>query len=756
MNDENKLRQRAFYYTHIIADPRDENTVYGLNTRLYRSVDGGATFDSIPVPHGDVHDLWINPADPRIMIVADDGGAQITLNGGKTWSTYMNQPTAELYDVIVDDAFPYRLYAGQQDNTTISVPAWFSSNTLHPKQHWENVGGCETGPVGLNPAHPEVIYSGCYGGIIDRWDRRTQQRRWVSIYPQEQSGEAAYNLRYRFQWVAPIVVSPHDPNVVYHASQYVHRSTDGGMTWETISPDLTTNTREQQDYAGGPIDHDITGVEIYNTIFSLAVSPHAPDEIWAGSDDGRVHVTRDGGATWTDVTPKGMPKYGTVDEIEISPHRAGRVFIAVHRYRLADFRPYIFRTDDYGRSWRLLTDGKNGIPADYPVRTVREDPDREGLLYAGTEFGLFVSFDDGGHWQPLQLNLPITPVTGMRVRHRDLIVATQGRSFWILDDVTPLHQITDEVARSSVWLYRPRDAYRVNMRGVEAEGEPVPEPPPGNALVFYYVKRKPQGEVRLEILDGAGGVVRTFSSDSAIAAEHDEKPLEAKAGMNRVVWDLTYPGPDTLGGIVISGFTGGVKAPPGEYAARLTVGSESQTRSFRVLPDPRLTDVTQADYEEQFRLAVAVRDTVSRIYDAIRTIRTVRGQLESVGVRAEEAGYAERIRALADSIARALTAVEEELRQTKNKSDQDALRYPPKLDTEYLTLYAYVTGVDNYGYGGPEGRPTRGAYERFEHLNAEWEIQRSRLDAALGRVKEFNALAREQGVPAVTVPAGGS
>ncbi|MEE9132427.1 MAG: glycosyl hydrolase, partial [Gemmatimonadota bacterium] len=316
-NKENKLRQRAFYYTHIVADPQDENTVYGLNTQLFRSIDGGKTFENVDVPHGDVHDLWIDPDDPKIMIVANDGGGQVTLNGGKTWSTYMNQPTAELYDVIVDNDFPYRLYAGQQDNTAISIPAWFSSNTLHPKEHWENIGGCETGPVGLHPDHTEVIYGGCYSGIIDRWDRTTGQRRWVSIYPQEQSGEAAYNLKYRFQWVAPIVVSPHDPNVVYHGSQFVHRTTDGGMTWETISPDLTTDTREHQDYAGGPIDHDITGVEVFNTIFAISISPHSPDVIWVGSDDGRVHLSRDNGSSWKDITPKDMPEYGTVDEIEL-------------------------------------------------------------------------------------------------------------------------------------------------------------------------------------------------------------------------------------------------------------------------------------------------------------------------------------------------------------------------------------------------------------------------------------------------------
>ncbi|UCF21611.1 MAG: glycosyl hydrolase [Gemmatimonadota bacterium] len=753
VNAENKLRQRAFYYTHVVADPQDENTVYALNVLFYRSIDGGATFDSIPVPHGDIHDLWINPKDPTLMVVANDGGAQVTLNGGESWSTYMNQPTAELYDVIVDNSFPYRLYAGQQDNTTISVPAWSSSNSLHPKENWLNAGGCETGPVGLHPDYPERIYAGCYGGIIDRLDVSTGERRWVTLYPEERSGQAARELKYRFQWVAPIAVSPHDPDVVYHASQYVHRSANGGMSWETISPDLTTNTPEHQDYAGGPIDHDITGVEIFNTVFSIVVSPHSPDVIWAGSDDGRVHITTDAGVTWTDITPRGMPARGTVDEIEVSPHQAGRAFLAVHRYREGDLAPYIFATDDFGGSWRLLTDGRNGIPADYPVRTVREDPDHRDLLYAGTELGIFVSFDGGRNWGSLQSNLPITPITGLRVAHKDLIVATQGRSFWILDDITPLHQLGNEVLSLPAYLFTPRPAYRVNARGVEAEGEPVPQPAPGNALIHFYLASEPTDEVRLEVLDTEGALVRAFSSDSAVAAREGGKPLEPHVGLNRVVWDLTYPGPDTLGGVVIAGFAGGVKAPPGTYQIRLTLGEMQETRLFSVLSDPRIADVSQFEFDEQFRLSVAVRDTISRLYDAIRNIRAARDQLVNISSRGESAGYPPEVVAAADSIVRRLTEVEGELRQTRSESEQDPLRFPPKLDTQLLTLYGFVTGVDNYSYGGPEGKPTEGAYERFEDLSARWREVSAQLRLILETdVAALNARIQGAGVPAIIVP----
>ncbi len=755
VNGDNALRQRAFYYTQVVADPNDENTVWGLNVRLHRSIDGGKTFEEVEVPHGDIHDLWISPADSRIMVVGNDGGGQVTLNGGESWSTYLNQPTAELYDVVVDNGFPYRLYAGQQDNTTISVPAWLTANTLSAREGWENVGGCETGPVGLHPDHPEVVYAGCYSGIIDRWDRTTQQRRWIQIYTQVQDGEAASNLRYRFQWVSPIVVSPHDPSVVYHASQHVHRSTDRGDSWETISPDLTTNDRARQDYAGGPIDHDITGVEVFSTIFSLAVSPHSPEVIWAGTDDGRVQITRDGGGSWADITPNGMPERGTVDEIDLSVHQPGRAFLAVQRYREDDWRPFIYRTDDFGGSWTLLTTGTNGIPADYPVRTVREDPERRGLLYAGTEFGVFISFDDGRRWQPLQLNLPITPVTGLRVAHDDLILSTQGRSFWILDDVTPLRQLSQEVSTSRVHLFAPRAAYRSNAGSGDDEADGSwPAGLPGKSLLHYYLPAAPgTEEVRLEIRDPGGRLVRTFTSDSAKAERDRLERIEPRAGMNRVAWDLTYAGPKVLQQAVISGYDGGVKAPPGMYDLTLTAAGSSHTGRIEVRADPRQQGVTQEDYEEQARLGLAIRDSVTRVYDALRVVRSVREQLKAFGERMAEAGYPAELRTLADSVGARLAAVEDELRQTKNQSDQDNLRYPPRLDQQYLNLYAYVTGGDNYAFGGPDGRPSRGAYERFDELNGEWGVLKARLQAVLETdVPEFNRALQRSGVEGVIVP----
>ena len=755
VNSENKLRQRAWYYTHVQADPNDENTVWGLNVNLFRSVDGGKTFDPVDVPHGDIHDLWINPTDSDIMVVGDDGGAQVSVTGGDSWSTYYNQPTAELYDVAVDNGFPYRVYGAQQDNTGISIPAWTSAHTLYPKATWEYPAACETGPIAFHPDHPDIIYGGCYGGAINRMDMRTDQRRNVIAYPQLQLGQAGRDLRERFQWVSPIVVSPHDRNVVYHASQRIHRSTDGGMTWEAISPDLTTDTPEHQDYAGGPINHDVTGVEIFNTVFALAVSPHDPQVLWAGSDDGRVHVTRDGGTTWNDVTPSNMPALGTVDEIDLSAHVPGRAIMAVHRYRLDDFRPYVFGTDDYGRTWRLLTNGANGIPADHPVRTVREDPDRRGLLYAGTEFGIFVSFDDGAHWQSLQRNLPVTPITGMQVRHRDLIVSTQGRSFWILDDITPLHELLDSPPGvGAAHLYTPRDAYRVNMTGVQEEFSP--EPHPGGAIVYYYLPHAADsGRLSIDIVDAAGRTVRVFTPDSAASARAGQTGLPADSGMHRVVWDLTYRGPELAEGAVIWGYTGGVKAPPGQYQARLVDGEMTLARAFRVLPDPRLTDVAQADYEEQFRVAMQVRDSLSQVHGAIDDIRSAKEQMESAVARAREVGRADDVSTAADSIAEKLTAVEELLNQTKSESGQDPIRFPGMLDNQLVEVYNYVTGPDGYISGGPEGSPTPAAVERLIDLNQQWSELRGRLQVIFNQdLARFNQLIESLGIPAVTIDRG--
>jgi len=544
INRDRNLRTRHWYYSHIIADPVDENTVYVLNASMYRSIDAGDSFQSIRVGHGDTHDLWIDPHDPERMILGDDGGAEISGNGGSSWSPLSNQPTAEIYRVTVDNQFPYRVYGAQQDNSTLSV----ASQGRGAQQDWYTVGGCESGHIAVDPRDPNIAYAGCYIGMITRYDHTTGGRRDIDVYPVLVDGVAPRDLEYRFQWNAPILISPHDPDALYHTSQVVHLSRDGGQSWETISPDLTTDDPEKQGLPGGPLQHDHTSVEVYNTIFAFVESPHSAGELWAGSDDGLIHLSRDGGATWADVTPPQMPVEGTVNTLDISPHRAGRVIATVYNYRMNDFAPYVFQTDDYGASWEMLTDGGNGIPADTPVRVVREDPDREGLLYAGTEFGMFISFDDGAHWQPFQLNLPVTPVTDLRVHEQDLVVATQGRSFWILDDLTPLHEITDDVAAAPAHLFSPRAAIRGDGRGAR------------QAVIHYYLADEPEGPVSLEILDAAGNVIRTFTGRAGSAAGAGGgspggrgggrggfgggSRLLVSAGMNRFTWNLQYRGPN--------------------------------------------------------------------------------------------------------------------------------------------------------------------------------------------------------------------
>lgn len=775
-NSDNNLRQRAWYYTHVQADPVDRNTVYALNTSLYRSVDGGATFEVIPVPHGDVHDLWIHPDDPDRMVVADDGGAQVTVNGGETWSTYFNQPTAELYDVMVDNGFPYRLYGAQQDNTTISVPAWSDVNTLYPKEHWQNVGGCETGPIALDPDRPHVVYAGCYGGVMDRYDLSTGQRRNVMLYPQLQLGMAAKDLRHRFQWVSPMLVSVHDHRTLYHASQYVNRSRDEGATWETISPDLTTNTPEHQEQSGGPINADVTGVEIYNVVFSLAESASDPDEIWAGSDDGRVHVTRDGGANWTEITPAEMPALGTVDEIELSAHAPGRAYLAVHKYRMDDFRPYVFRTDDYGASWTLAVDG---IPADYPVRTVREDPEREGLLFAGTEFGVFVSFDGGGRWQSFQRNLPIVPVTGMRLAHDDLIVSTQGRSFWIMDDMSPLRELdaalangagsadgagdaTEAGSPAGAYLFTPRDVRRLTNVGPTFLAELSPEPRPAGALIHFYMPEEyDDGDsLRIEVVDSRDQVVRTFSPDSAVADEPGGVQIDPQPGLNRIAWTLSYAGPELPEGAVQWGYTGGVAAPPGEYRVRMTEGETAggamSERAFTLLPDPRIDDVAAGGYEEQFRVAIEARDSINAITRAIEDLAAVREQVQSAMERARSAEVEGELQALADTLRDKSTGITEDLMQTKNQSSQDPIRFPPRLDNQWMELYGRVTGTDGYISGGADGPPQQGTLERMDDLLQEWEDVRVRyLDLLENELARFNEAVERLGLPAVVLPQRG-
>jgi hypothetical protein len=709
-----------------------------MNAGCYKSVDGGKNFDRVRVPHGDNHDLWINPNDNRILINSNDGGANVSFNSGNSWSTQLNQPTAEFYRVTVDNQFPYRVYGAQQDNSTISVPSQ-SPGGLTPQEHWFNAGGMESGHIAVDPRDPNIIFAGNYIGMITRLDRSRGHIREVTTYPEMHDGLAPRDIRYRFQWNAPIRFSPHDPTALYHTSQYVHRSTNGGQSWEIISPDLTTNNDKYQDIPGGPIQHDHTGVELYTTIFTFEESPVEPGVFWVGTDDGLVHISRDNGKNWKNITPPEMPEEGTVNMIDPSSSEAGRAHMAVYKYRENDFHPYIFRTNDYGASWESLADGKNGIPEDHFVRVVREDPARRGLLYVGTEFGLYVSFDNGTHWQSLQLNLPVTPITDLAVHKNDLVVATQGRSFWILDDLTPLHQLSDQVSASDAFLFKPGVAYRTQMGGFRSGGD-APETRPQGTLIFYILNTVPESEITLEILTSDDELIRSYSSKT----KEKKERLPIEKGMNRFVWDLKYRKPETIKGSIMSlSRVDGTPVAPGVYKVRLKAGDSVLNQEFLVKKDPRW-EATQADLEAQFELGMQVGSLLAESHTMIRRIRAVREQASGISSRAIEAGFDKKLDEASEAFSKKLTEVEDELIQRSNETGQDPINYPPKIDNQI----AYLLGIVNT----QDAKPTQGCYERFENLKMELAQIKVQLDGILETdLKAFNRLLDEEGVGRIIV-----
>lgn len=742
VNEERRLRQRAFYYTRIYADPKDRETVYVLNTGLYRSTDGGKTYRPIRVPHGDNHDLWIAPNDPQRMINSNDGGANVSFNGGETW-TAQNYPTAQFYHVITTRHFPYHVCGAQQDNSTACVPSKGWRHLVNPRGDFREflyaVGGGESGYIAADPENPNVFYAGSYGGLLTRYDHATGQERNIQVWPENPMGHSAQDIRERFQWTFPIVISPVVASVLYVGSQHLWRSTDEGQTWERISPDLTRADPRTMGPSGGPITLDQTGVETYATIFTIAPSRHEANTIWVGSDDGLVHLTRDGGRNWANVTPKDLPEFSRISLIEASPHRPGSAYLAANRYQLDDRAPYLYRTDDYGRTWTKIV---TGIPMGHFVRAVREDPKREGLLFAGTEHGVHVSFDNGGRWQPLSLNLPDVQVPDLIVEENDLVIATHGRSFWILDNIAPLREMTPQVAQASVHLFQPVDPVRSVDAGV---------------TVQYYLKG-PAQKVTLEFLDADGKVLRSFEGSSAdtVRTERAEEPqfgppqreprVPARAGAHRFVWDLRYPGPTTFEGMIFwAAGRQGPKAPPGTYQVRLTANGQTMTRSFRIKMDPRLEGVSAADLQAQFELALQIRDRVSQANEAVVRIREVKKQLEDRASRSDR----EPVRSLARSLEERLSAVEREIYQVRLESNQDPLNFPIKLNNKIAYLLRVVESA--------EARPTAAAQEVFRYLSAQLDEQIQRLQRELDDgLPQLNRELQAQGLEPVTAGKAGA
>jgi photosystem II stability/assembly factor-like uncharacterized protein len=733
------LRARPWYYTEVFADPLDENTVYVLSAPMMKSVDGGRTFARVATPHGDNHDLWINPEDSRVMINANDGGANISFNGGESWSTQANQPTVQFYRVNTDNRFPYHVYGGQQDNSSVAIASWSAGGI--GREAWYPVSGCESAVPAFDKDDPRYVYGGCYMGIMSEFDHRTGGNRNVQAYPVMPAALQAREMKYRFNWSAPIVVSQFDPGTIYHAGNVLLRSRDRGRSWEEVSPDLTRAQDEKMGFGGGPITNEGAGGEIYGTLAYVAESPLQEGLLWTGSDDGLVHVTRDGGETWTDVTPEGLPE-GLVNAVDPSPHDPARAYIAFTRYKFDDFTPVAFKTEDYGESWAPIS---NGFAPDHWVRVVREDPVRPGLLYAGTEAGVYVSFDDGEAWKSLQLDLPLTPITDLQVQRdrNDLVASTSGWGFWVLDDLSPLQQ-QDEARGEAFHLFRNRAAYRaVGLGGGGGSGD-TGENPPNGAILDFHLQEVPEGGVTLDILAGDGEMVRSFSTEPDEDAGQER--LSVKAGMNRFVWNLRYPAVYRVPDLYAFGSLQGRRVIPGSYTARLVVGGEERISEIRVLKDPRV-ETTQAQYEAQEALLREIVRETEDLHRNVVRLGSVREQVEGILERAEGMEGMDRVKGLGASFVDSLTMVEDSLVQWRTYDGQTVLNAPSRINFQYIYLMGSVESSDD--------GVNQGAREVLRDLNARWHPLRERMKVLLEKgVATFNEAVTAAGIPPVGVGGG--
>ena len=718
VNDDGRFRQRAWYFSKVYADPKSPDTVYLVNTGLFRSVDGGKTFNLLPARHGDHHGLWIDPQNPNRIANANDGGVNISTDGGKTWTTQNNQPTAQFYHVAVDNAFPYHIYGAQQDNSNVGIANQTDSGVIG-RENWFVAGGGECGFVVPDPRDWHIIYSN-NEGYITRYDKNKEEVQDVSVWPLDNAGHGAANLVHRFQWVSPLMLSPHNPDVLYTAAECVFKSSDHGQSWTQISGDLTRNDKSKQQPSGGPLTNDITSVEYYDTVFALAESPVNKGTIWAGTDDGLVQVTSDDGQHWSNVTPK-MPEWSTVDLIDPSPHDGNTAYIAVDRHKLDDFKPYIFKTTNLGKTWSAIV---NGIPDGAYVHAVREDPKRKGLLYAGTETGVFVSFDDGAHWQPLQLNLPVSPIHDLVVKDDDLVVATHGRSFWVLDDLTPIRQLNKQSLTADVILYQPQTGLRLHYPTEFDRRQPVGDNPPPGAIINYYFKTAPKDEVSLDILDTSGKVVRHLSSKEKKEGEQPpewpdrvERPktIPANEGMNRFAWDLRYNDPVQIPGAFYTGE--GPKGPlalPGDYQVKLTLGGKSQTAPLHLAIDPRTKDAGPA-LQKQFTLSMQVNDRISQLHQAVNEIRDLKSQIQTLHKRFGDDQRLKPALDAADQLDHKMSEVEQQLIQVNMKGSEGNLAFPNTLNERFDTFSHTIDAGDT--------EPTKPQLDVFQLLSSQLEDQ---------------------------------
>ncbi len=745
LNGNRDLVARAWYYIKVFADPQDADGVYVLDASPYHSTDGGVTMQTVRIPHGDTHDLWISPSDSRVLELTDDGGATISYDRGKTWSTQNNQPTAQFYRVSVDDRFPYWVYGGQQDNSSVMIASRTMGSGIGWKD-WDPGPGCESAYLAFDPKDPRYVYGGCYQGIIEELDTQTGLTRGVQAAPYLGLASIPKDVEYRFNWNAPIIVSHHDPRVIYHGANVLLKSTDRGHTWKAISPDLTRNDTTKQGPGGFPYTNEGAGGEVYNTIFALAESPRDAGVIWVGSDDGLVHVTRDGGSTWADVTPQGLGE-AQINAIDVSPHTAGKAYVVATKYKFGDFRSYVYRTTDWGASWTSLG---AAFPVGSWARVLREDPSRPGLLYAGTELGFYLSFDDGASWQRARSNLPVVPITDLVVHDGDVVAATQGRGFWILDDVSPLRQLAAGKATAAPALFEPGKAIRTG--GFPGRNPDEGANPPAGAVVYYALPANVDGPVTLDVLDASGAVLRHYSTAAPdtvkmLSGSAAPERLPARAGLNRFVWDLRPEPLTPVPDVFINGDLSAGRVAPGEYGLRLAAVGDTSRARLTVAPDPRI-QASPADYAAQQQVLRAVGDDVDAMHGAWIRADHVRKQLETLaGALKDRADHPE-LADSAQSLARRIADWQSTIIQSKQKTFQDVINFRNGLDAQYLYLKDQVDAV--------EPAPTEGVRQRLQELQSEWQRRAATLQDLLGtEVPALNARIRDAGVGPVIVPKGG-
>jgi photosystem II stability/assembly factor-like uncharacterized protein len=747
-SEDRLIQTRSWYYMNITADPQNADVVYVMNADVMKSIDGGVRFAKLPATHGDNHQFWINPKDSRLQANANDGGVSVSLDNGKSWSTQDNQPTAQFYHVLVDDVYPYRLYSGQQDNSSVIIKSRSDGSTIGERD-WEDGPGCESANIGVDRRNPRYVYGGCYVGILEEADMTTGLQRSIMPWPELGLTEPSDRTRYRFNWTAPAVVSQHNPNVVYHGGNVLFRTTDRGHSWAPISPDLTRNDKATQGFGGTPITNEGAGGEVYGAIVSIAESPHDANTVYVGTDDGLVQLTRDGGRSWTNVTPSGLP-VGLVNEVEVSPHDPATVYLAFRMDRRGDYAPYPYKSTDYGKSWARIG---TGLRDGEPLRVIREDPERRNLLYAGTETGVYVSYDGGAGWQPFSRNLPVTPVTDLEVRHGDLYAATEGRAFWALDDLTPIRQMSEQVARDSVHLFAPRPALLGG--GAAAPTTTAGRNPPPGANVYFTLTRVPDSTqtVKLEFLDASGRVLRSYAraaagvtapAPSAGGPPGPVRVLPApKTGLNSFQWDLRAEPPVALPGNINlwGGPTGGYKVAPGKYQVRLTVGSTVQTQPLEVRQDPRMT-TSPAELAARDSLARAINQRVGEINGALLRLRDVKEQVSKFVDRTKEVPNAVAIAGKGKQIVTTLDALEPQL-STKAANGQDVINYRNGINTQYVFLLGNVEGNDVV---------TQPSRERFAELEKLWSALRAQVDQVEQiEVPAFNKLLQDGGATGVIV-----